>query len=290
MGQGYCILERMTKGPQRTSWRDAEAGCREPFLDAQLYDYEYRHRRADITFYRRLAKNRKEFAPGAILDLACGSGRLLVPLVRDGHAVIGVERSRPMLTAAARRIARLSEPRRKQCRLLEADMRNFRIRSKATLAISAFHSVQHLLTDADLRACLHATRAALTKGAWLAFDVLPPDSRWLGRDPSRRWGRTVFRHPGTKKRTVYTANHLYDAKSRLLHIKLYYQPITDDGRADGPEQVVRLCHRQLWPDDVIRLLRETGFRVVEVFADFDGRLLDEHPDGADEHVYVAVAV
>ena len=64
----------MTKSRDRISREDAEAGCREAFVDAELYDHEYRHRRADINFYRRLANNRMEFAKGTILDLACGSG------------------------------------------------------------------------------------------------------------------------------------------------------------------------------------------------------------------------
>lgn len=280
----------MVKGPFRISRRDAEAGCREPFLDAQLYDYEYRHRRADITFYRRLVQDRMAFAKGTVLDLACGSGRLLVPLLRDGHEVIGIERSRPMLAAAARRIARLSPSRRRQCQLVEADVRDFRVRPPGTIAVAAFHSVQHLLTDTDLRAFFTKARAALVKGGWLSFDVLPPNPHWLERDPSRRWGRTVFRHPGTKKTTIYTNHHVYDARSRLLHIRLYYQPVDETGAPDGPETVLRLCHRQLWPDEVIRLLRQARFRTVAVFADFEGRVLEDHREEVPEHVYVAVAV
>jgi SAM-dependent methyltransferase len=280
----------MEKPRVRFSRKDAEAGCREPFLDAQLYDYEYRNRRADITFYRRLAKNRMEFTEGIVLDLACGSGRLLIPLVRDGHRVLGIERSQPMLAAAQRRVARLSPLRQKQCQLIEADLRSFSVPAKATLAIAAFHSVQHLLTDDDFVAFLKAVRSSLMKGGWLAFDVLPPDPRWLHRDSERRWGRTIFRHPTTQERTRYTTNHRFDPQTRLLHMRLYYQPVDDDNNPRGPERVLRLCHRQLWPKDVERMLKSTGFRTFATFSGFDGRSLDDDPEPADEHVYVAVAV
>jgi SAM-dependent methyltransferase len=275
---------------QSFSRNDAQAGCREPFVDAELYDYEYRRRRADINFYRRLAQNRMEFAEGPILDLACGTGRLLLPLVRDGHQVTGVDRSPEMLAAAARRVARLSERRRAQCSLAQADMRSFALDHRASLAIAAFHSVQHLLSDQDFLRFLRTTRANLCKGGWLAFDVLPPDVAWLGRDPNRRWGRTTFRHPVTRQRFVYTTNHVFDPRRRLLHMRLYYQPVDGNGRPAGDERVVRLCHRQLWPDDVDRLLRLGGFRPTEAFAGFDGRLLSTHPEGADEHVYLAVTI
>ncbi len=283
----------MTKDRDRFSHQnaeDAEAGCLEHFVDAALYDYEYRRRRADIHFYRHLARNRMEFASGTILDLACGSGRLLVPLARDGHSVVGIDRSLEMLRAAAGRIGRMSPSRRRRCTLVRADLRAYNLHAKASLAIAAFHSVQHLLGDEDFLAFLRTTRANLMQGGWLAFDVLPPDAVWLGRDPNRRWGRTTFRHPVTRKRLVYTTNHAFDPAARLLHMRLYYQPVDEKGRPAGPERRIRLCHRQLWPDEVRRMLGATGFRLIEAFAGFDGTLLVDNSLAADEHVYVAVAV
>jgi SAM-dependent methyltransferase len=274
----------------RFSRQDAEAGCREPFVDAELYDYEYRHRRADINFYRRLAQNRMEFAQGPILDLACGSGRLLVPLLRDGHQVVGIDLSPDMLAAASRRVRRLAEQRRARCLLARADMRSFALGHPAGMAIAAFHSVQHLLSDRDFLRFLRATRANLCRGGWLAFDILPPDPAWLARDPVRRWGRTTLRHPVTGQRLVYTTNHVFDPRRRLLHMRLYYLPVDGNGRPAGKERVVRLCHRQFWPEEVERMLRLGGFRPTEAFAGFDGRLLGSHPGPADEHVFLAVAV
>ena len=89
---------------------------------------------------------------------------------------------------------------------------------------------------------------------------------------------------------VYTTNHTYDPSTRLLHMRLYYQPVDDKGRPSAPERWVRLCHRQLWPDEVWRMLGATGFRLIETFAGFDGSPLTGHAQDADEHVYVAVAV
>jgi SAM-dependent methyltransferase len=280
----------MTKSRDRFSSEDADAGCREPFLDAELYDHEYRHRRADVTFYRRLARDRMGFAAGPILDLACGSGRLLLPLVRDGHAVVGIDRSAEMLAAAARRMRRLAASRKDRCQLIRADLRSYQLRTKASLAISAFHSVQHLTADGDFLCFLSTTRANLMKGGWLAFDVLPPDPAWLARDSERRWGRTTLRHPVTKERLVYTTNHVFDPASHLLHMRLYYQPVGENGRPIGQERTVRLCHRQFSPDEVERSLKATGFRLLETFAGFDGRILSENLHAADEHIYIAVAV
>jgi len=267
-----------------------EAGSREAFEDAALYDFEYRRRRADVNFYRRLARNCMEFVPaGPILDLACGTGRLLLPLLRDGHRVVGLDRSAPMLAAARRRVARLCPTRRQQCLIVRADLRAFALAPRFALAVAAFHSVQHLYSTADLRRFLRAVRASLVPGGWFAFDVLPPDPAWIGRNPHRRWGRTIFRHPVSGQRLVYTNNHQFDARRRVLHMRLFYQPLDESGRPSGPERVVRLCHRQLEPALVEDLLARTGFRLLACFGGFDGRLLDGDPGTAEEHVYIAAA-
>jgi SAM-dependent methyltransferase len=267
---------------------DEEAGAREPFEDAALYDFEYRRRRADVNFYRRLAVERRSVGAGPLLDLACGTGRLMLPLLRDGHTVLGLDRSRPMLARAAWRLARLSPARQARALLLRADLRSFALRARFSLAISAFHSLQHLIDDRDLLACFRAVRRALVPGGWFAFDLLPPDEAWLALDPARRWARTRFRHPTTGERLVYTTNHHYDPSRRALHIRLYYQVVDARGHRRGAEQVRRLCQRQLEPAEVARLLDRAGLEIVAQFGGFDGRPLCGTDDGSDEqHIYVA---
>jgi SAM-dependent methyltransferase len=273
----------------RSRLEDEAAGAREHFEDAALYDFEYRRRRADVNFYRRLVADRMAFPdPGPVLDLACGTGRLMTPLLRDGHTVVGVDRAPAMLAAAARRLRRLGSSRRAHGLLVRGDLRALPAGAGFAIAVCAFHSLQHLVSDEDLERCLRGVAGSLTARGWLAFDVVPPDPVWLARGDHRRWARTVFRHPVSRERFVYTSNQQYDEVRRALHMRLYYQRLDDEDRPVGAERVVRLCHRQLWPADVQRLLARTGFRLVAAFGGFDGRAL---PDGdglpADEHVYVA---
>jgi hypothetical protein len=121
---------------------------------------------------------------------------------------------------------------------------------------------------------------------WLAFDVLPPDEAWIARDPKRRWARTVFRHPETGERLVYTTNHEYDRRRRALHMRIYYQPIDERDRPSGPERTVRLCHRQISPSEIEALLERAGLSLFGAFGGFDGRPLDQR-GACDEHIYVA---
>src|SRR5215218_11321513 len=62
----------------------------------ELYDLEHAGFSDDVDLYLRLA----EVVGDPILELGCGTGRVLAPLAAAGHRIIGVDRSRPMLDQA----------------------------------------------------------------------------------------------------------------------------------------------------------------------------------------------
>src|SRR4051794_14663506 len=96
--------------------RALAAGTREHYEDAALYDHEYKRRRDDVRWYRRLATaelgepgkrstQRSKNVP-AILELGCGSGRTLLPLARDGWRIVGVDAAPKMLARCRDRVER----------------------------------------------------------------------------------------------------------------------------------------------------------------------------------------
>jgi len=258
---------------------DETAGAIEPFTDAVLYDWEYRRRRDDVRFYRTLADERG----GPVLDLACGTGRLLVPLLRDGHLVVGLDHAPAMLARAATRVQRLAAPARGRALLLRADLRAFAFKQRFLMAFCAFHSIQHLRSDQELLRFLRGVRRALAPGGWFAFDVFAPEQKFLSRSSNRRWDRTVFRHP-SNGRFVYSMTPRLSTDGQTLLMTMYYQPIDAAGRRRRPEKIVRLCHRQLPPALVDRLLRQAGLLPIGAWSSFDFA----PPDPASEqHIYLA---
>jgi SAM-dependent methyltransferase len=270
---------------------DERAGALEPFEDAALYDWEYRRRRDDVRFYRMLAGERG----GPVLDLACGTGRVMLPLLRDGHAVVGVDHAPAMLARAAARVARLPAATRRRASLVRGDLRALPLapRARFAFALVAFHGIQHLVTDGDLLRFFRRVRAALIPGGWLAFDAFAPDEDFLARaraaGPDRRWDRTLFRHPATGKRVAYTASYRLDARRRTLLSTFHYQPVDARGRPRGKERHARLCHRLLEPARAAELLTRAGFELLQRWADFHGAP-PESSSGAgatEQHVYLA---
>ena len=155
---------------------------------------------------------------GPVLDLACGSGRILAPLVRDGHVVVGLDLSRAMLGAAARRLRRLPTPRRRHAMLVRADLRAFAFRRRFPLIIAAFHSVQHLITDGDLLRLLRGVPPLPRPGRMVRVRHLRPQRglpRPSARPPVRPDGLPAPRHGAAAR--VYRLTSPRRHSARIAH-------------------------------------------------------------------------
>lgn len=262
------------RSPSRPPRLEAHAlvrGSVEHYEDPLLYDHEYRRRRADVNFYRQVAAS----AGGDLLELGCGSGRVMVPLLRDGHRVMGVDLSRPMLRRCAERISRLAVQRRSRAQLVRADFREYTFSRRWPLIICPFNAMMHLYSREDISRFLACVRRHLAPGGHFCFDVLNPDLKWLTRDPVRRWARTRFRNPTTGRAYYYTTNQIYNPVTQIAWINIFYDPIKEEG-ADlsserlPPSRAVRLAHRQFFPEELLTILESNGFTVEKRDGGFVG--------------------
>jgi SAM-dependent methyltransferase len=254
---------------------------RSPFDNPVLYDWEYRRRRDDIRFYRTLAAERG----GPVLDVGCGTGRLLIPLVRDGHRVVGVDASAAMLSRAAERLRRMRAEVRTRASLMRTDMRRLPLRSCFAFIVAAFHTVQHCESDQDWAHLLAGVRAALVPGGWFAFDTFAPSPRFLARSG---WsGATAFRHPQTGFITHYRERHSVESAGgiNILDMTFQYQSLRNQKRPKTDR--VRLRHRLLSPDGVQRMLRTAGLALIASWGGFDGTPLDDKSTPTEQHIYLA---
>jgi SAM-dependent methyltransferase len=245
------------------------AGTSEHYEDAALYDHEYKRRRDDVRWYCTLARRElgKPDGKKAILELGCGSGRTLVPLVRDGWGVVGVDAAPAMLARCLARLERLGAAAAR-AELVEADFRALALGRRFPLVICPFNAFMHLYTREDVERFLAVVHAHLAPGGLFAFDVLHPDLAWLSRDPRKRWARTRFRHPRTGKITYYSTSVSYDAALQIAFMRIYYEPETG-----GRMRTVRLTHRQFFPLELAALLHYNGFVVEAHEGGFDGSAL-----------------
>ena len=249
-------------------------GSSEHYLDAALYDHEYHRRREDVRFYRQMAR---QHARGkTILELGCGTGRLLVPLLRDGHRVVGVDAMQPMLDRCRDKIGRLPQVARARVTLIAADFRRLNLRQRFALIVCPFNGLMHLYERADIEAALRTVQRLLAPGGRFVFDVMNPDLKWLSRDSERRWARTRFRHPVSGKSQIYSTDLLYDNARQIAFMRIYYE--TPSGKR---LRTIHLTHRYFFPQELAELLHYNGFAIEKASGDFDGS-----PLGNDSEVQV----
>ena len=110
---------------------------------------------------------------GPILELACGTGRLTIPLARDGHDIVGLDASSAMLRSAKSKTDGLD------IMFVHSDMRNFDLGRRFPLIILSCNSLAHLTSNEDLKAGLDRVAKHLAPGGVFAFDVINPDIRML---------------------------------------------------------------------------------------------------------------
>ncbi len=143
-------------------------------LIAAWYDLEHSDFDADIDLYRGIA----ESSGGPVLELACGSGRVLAPLAQAGVAITGVDRSAAMLARCRTAVAALGAEAAARVTLVEGDMASLTLdRRDYRCAIVALGSFQHLGTLDARRAALSGARAHIVAGATLALDLAQAEAR-----------------------------------------------------------------------------------------------------------------
>ena len=101
-------------------------------LSAKYYDEAYAadEKLADLPFYLDLAQE----THGPVLELGCGTGRILLAIARAGVAIDGVDNSVPMLNRLRRKLE-FEAPDRERVSVFEDDMRRFRSQRKYALVI-----------------------------------------------------------------------------------------------------------------------------------------------------------
>ena len=240
---------------------------------AEFYDYvaPYRERR-DINFFVEMARE----GGGPVLEIGCGTGRVLIPTARAGVPIVGVDGSERMLSRCREKLS--SEPAHVQSRvrLLQADMREFDVghalgtSGQFRLATLPFRPFQHLLIVEDQLACLHCIHRHLQPGAKLVLDVFNPSLPHLVErsDVAPLFGdEPEFTMPDGRRvrRTHRVVSR--DFFNQTQHIQLIYDVAYPDGRS---EQLVHsTVMRYLFRFEAEHLLARCGFEVEEVYADYD---------------------
>lgn len=234
---------------------------------AEFYDYiPVYEGRDDISYYVDLAEKNS----GPVLELGCGTGRVLVPVAQTGCEITGLDPSSAMLDICRKRLEDEDTDLRKRVTLINGDMRNFELGRKFSLITTPFRSFQHLETVEDQLKTLKNIHRHLEDNGVFVLDLFNPSMKYI-LDESRKeeFGDELpFDLPDGRKVTRRLRNPSVDLARQLINCEMIYLAEYPDGRTERTVHSFRM--RYMFRYEAEHLLEMSGFRIMEVLGDFKG--------------------
>lgn len=233
-------------------------------LIAEAYDTVYATRQ-DIDFFVEMA----ERCGGPVLEVGCGTGRVLIPTARAGHEIVGMDLSDQMLEICRRKIAAEPDEVRDRIALVRGDMREFDLGRHFALVTIPFRPFQHLITPEDQVSCLECIHRHLEPGGRLVLDLFNPSMPMLtDESKTREWANEpdMTLPDGTLlQRRIRIAGR--DYFRQVQHCEIVYYTTTPDGHTD--RRVHAFPMRYLFRWEAEHLLVRCGFEIEALYAGYD---------------------
>lgn len=229
---------------------------------AKYYDDEHASYTDDLPMWEGFARHAGE---DGVLELACGTGRLLVPLARAGATLTGIDVSPAMLDVAREKVSRASQDGR--VTLVEADMRAFDLGRQFGLVMVGLNSLMHLETRQSQREAIETAARHVRVGGRFVIDIFNPDD---GLPDSAQEGQ-VYLHC-LKVRTdqsqlLHFQSLSVDRGEQLVTVTNYYDDVDGDGLVRRHLAPFRL--RYLAVGELELLVEQSGLRIEDLYGSYD---------------------
>jgi SAM-dependent methyltransferase len=244
----------------------------DPYAEiAEFYDLEHDDFEDDLAFYVHMAT----LGGGPVLELGCGSGRIMRPLLDAGLKVTGLDASTVMLARAG---ARLST-KRQQANLtrFEGSMLSA---EKAPggpfgVAILGLNGLLHATTSSDQRLTLTSARAALRSGGQLLLDVVNPAVPSFAGPDLQVLHEGAWTIAAGDRVDKFSARRI-DSAAQAIETELWYDITSADGG-------VRRIHsgftqRYVYASELELMLELAGFSSWRIFGGYELETFTEDSD------------
>lgn len=166
--------------------------------DANIYD-GLNTFLSDLQFYKKWLPENKD--DRRILELCCGTGRLTLPIAKDGYNICGVDYTSSMLEQAK---AKASEAGL-EINFIEADIRTLNLQEKFDFIFIPFNSIHHLYRNEDLFKALKRVESHLKEGGLFLLDCFNPNSIYCWR--RKRTKSSCWIHNQRWKKSIDKTNN-----------------------------------------------------------------------------------
>lgn len=218
----------------------------------------------DISFYVSEVKE----SGGPILEIGCGTGRILIPIAQQRIDVVGLDISFPMLETCRKNIKKYELD---NVDISTGDMRSLDYVGQFNTVIMPYRTFLHLYTVDEQIKTLRGIYNALKSGGKFIFNIFDPEIEFLSSLTTNLSNHRLFRSgdiPGTDRKLVTWADTICDHANQIIDEIWTYDEIDDDSvvqsRSYGRFRI-RYCFRY----EVEHLLRRVDFKILNLYGGFD---------------------
>ena len=234
---------------------------------AELYDHVVPYReRQDVGFFVEAARE----SGGPVLEVGCGTGRVLIPTARAGIEITGLDLSPHMLEVCREKLQAEPEDVRAGSGWWRGICASSSLAQTFRLVTLPFRPFQHLTTVEDQLACLGCIRRHLAEDGKLILDIFNPFHGGAGTQTN--FGEEVSEEPEFSMpdgRKVIRRHKIVsrDEANQINYVELIYYVTHPDGRQERLVQAFPM--RYLFRFEAEHLLARAGFEVEQLYADYD---------------------
>lgn len=240
---------------------------------ARYYDLQPNNPQ-DIGFY--IAQVPSENAD--VLELGCGTGRVLIPLAGHCGFIQGIDNSEAMLEICSEKLARRSIPET-QAAVQWGDISSLKLQRGFDLITAPFRVFQNLEMDLQVSGFFHTVREHLEPGGTCIITAFRPNRErdalfdyWSSTEEVFNWevpldGQRLTRHH---------RNAGFDAGSLTVYPELVYRVWADQELIE--ETVLKIAMRCYYPDELTMLVKAHGFTILNIWGGYAGEKYGEGPE------------
>jgi 2-polyprenyl-3-methyl-5-hydroxy-6-metoxy-1,4-benzoquinol methylase len=190
---------------------------------------------------------------GPLLDVACGTGRMAIPLAAQGYQVTGVDLVPEMIARARQKAAAQGV----SVEWVVADARAFQLQRQFSFIYMVENAFQFFLTRVDQEALLARVREHMHPDGRFLLETRNPSPRNLYE--ARRPGLQQFTTPDGGQLVITDEQPVYDPITQIQHCASQYQWLHPGGQR--MEKTLRVALRYVFPQELEALLFYNGLRI-----------------------------
>jgi SAM-dependent methyltransferase len=221
---------------------------------------------ADIPFYKRLLPS----TDARVLELGCGSGRVLLQLAGVCGYICGLEVSDAMLDICRNKLTAAGVPATKACAEL-GDISNFSLNQNFDLILAPYRVFQNVETDTGVDGLFECVRQHLAPKGTCILNVFNPKRdrdtlcrEWCSDTEQLSW--QVSTEDG--RVTCHDRRPRMDVDRLILYPELIYRRYVGQTLVD--QVLLKIAMRCYYPEEFVQLIARHRFHVLRCWGGYNG--------------------